>query len=289
MSKYFYNEDYFKTIDSANKAYWLGFLYADGCITSVYKNDELRRMNLEISLCAEDRHHLEKFRDCIESNLTIRDKTIHSGNKEYYANRLAVYSTKMCKDLYKLGCTPRKTYTVTFPTYDIVPHEFMRDFVRGFFDGDGCIHTGMQHGKPHIELVITGMPGMLRSIADFLISEEVLRVFPKIHLDKRSKAASLFMYGTDAIKDILDYLYKDAEMYLDRKYQKYLDFYKDYDDNAPRRGVHYHKENKAYVVTIRMGGKNIRIGQFKNVKDANKARIQAEIEKLKHDMATLNQ
>lgn len=286
MSKYFYNKDYFKTIDSANKAYWLGFLYADGCITRTYKNEKLKNMSLEITLCNEDKQHLEKFRDCLESNLVIHDKIVHGKEKDYKSNRLIVSCTGMCRDLINLGCTPQKTYDIKFPTYEIVPYEYMRDFIRGFFDGDGCICTTIMSGKPHIELVITGMSGMLRSIADFLISEEILRVEPKLHKDDRSKAYSMYMYGEDAVKDILDYLYKDSEIYLDRKFNKYIDFYRDYDENKPRYGVYYSKRNKAYVVHISIDGVNHRIGQFKNVQDANNARIQAEINKLKNKNAS---
>lgn len=280
MSKYFYNKDYFKEINSANKAYWLGFLYADGCITRTYKNEKLKNMVLEITLCNEDRHHLEKFRDCLESNLTIHDKLVHGKEKDYKSSRLVVSCTNMCRDLIKLGCTPQKTYDIKFPSYDIVPHEFMRDFVRGFFDGDGCICITKMAGKPHIELTLTGMSDMLKSIADFLISEKILRVIPKLHKDNRSRAYSMHMYGEDAIKDILDYLYKDSEIYLDRKFNKYKEFYKDYDENKPRYGVYYSDRNKAYIVRISINGKTHRIGQFKNVKEANAARIQAELEKI---------
>lgn len=286
MSKYFYNKDYFKEINSANKAYWLGFLYADGCITRTYKNEKLKNMSLEITLCNEDKHHLEKLRDCLESNLVIHDKIVHGKEKDYKSNRLIVSCTSMCRDLINLGCTPQKTYDIQFPTYEIVPYKYMRDFIRGFFDGDGCICTTIMSGKPHIELVITGMSGMLQSIADFLISEEVLRVEPKLHKDDRSKAYSMYMYGEDAVKDILDYLYKDAEIYLDRKFNKYREFYKDYDENKPRYGVYYSERNKAYIACISIDGVRHRIGQYKNVQDANNARIQAEINKIKNKNAS---
>ena len=42
MSKYVYNKDYFEKINTSEKAYWLGFLYADGCITRFYKGEVLK-------------------------------------------------------------------------------------------------------------------------------------------------------------------------------------------------------------------------------------------------------
>lgn len=286
MSKYIYNKDYFEKIDNADKAYWLGFLYADGCINSVYKNDKLKNMSLELTLCEQDKEHLVKFRDSLESNVPISEKLVKNKDKIYKSYRIVINCTKLCKDLCSLGCTPRKTYDLSFPSYDIVPSKYMRDFIRGFFEGDGCIHTSTMSGEPHIEISITGMESMLREICDFLISERILRVYPKIHKDKRSKASSVYMYGTDAVKDILDYLYKNSNIYLSRKYEKYINFYKDYDENSPRYGVYWSKRNKAYVVNITIDGKNIRIGQYKDIKEANDARIQAEIEKMNIENAS---
>ena len=279
MSKYYYNKDYFSKIDTPDKAYWLGFLYADGCITRYYKNDQLSSMSLEITLCDADRNHLQKFLDCLESNISIRDKVTKLNGTEYKSCKVAVNCTKMCYDLIALGCTPKKTYDLKFPSYDIVPKYLMRDFLRGFFDGDGCISVTEMSGKPHIVLTITGMSDMLQSISDFLLSENIIRVIPKIYDDKRSKASSLRLYGKDSNKEVLDYLYQDSIMYLDRKIKLYQEFYKDY-QLIEKRGVHWHKENQAYVVTICINGKHERVGQYKNLEDAIQARKEAEIKKM---------
>lgn len=289
MSKYKYNKDYFSKIDAPDKAYWLGFLYADGCINRYYQNDKLKSMTLELGLCYEDKNHLEKFRECLETNIPIFEKTNRIKGKEYKSVRIQLNNTKMCYDLCDLGCTPRKTYDLKFPTYDVVPYKFMRDFLRGFFDGDGCIHISEMNGKPHIQVNITGMSAMLESIADFLIAENVIRKKPKIYHDNKSKACQMYFYGTDSNKELLDYLYKDSRIYLDRKYQKYIDFYKDYDDKASKRGVYYSKQNKAYIATIYINGKKKRIGQYENIDDAIQARKEAEIEKMNILNSPLNQ
>lgn len=279
MSKYYYNKDYFSKIDSEDKAYWLGFLYADGCINRYYANDKLKSMSLEISLCHEDKIHLEKFASCLNSNVPIKDKISKYKDKEYKTNRITINCTKLCYDLIALNCTPQKTYTITFPSYDIVPKQYMRDFIRGYFDGDGCICVTQMNGKPHIITTITGMSDMLKSISDFLLSEKIIRKIPKIHNDLRSNACSVYYYGEDSNKELLDYLYKDSNIYLDRKYNKYKDFYKNYND-INKRGVYWSKTNKAYIVTICINGKRIRIGQFENIEDAINARKEAEIKKM---------
>lgn len=279
MSKYYYNKDYFSIINTSDKAYWLGFLYADGCINRYYKNDKLKAMSLELSLCQDDSNHLVKFRDCLESNVPICHKVTHYKNKNYNVSRINICCTKLCYDLINLGCTPQKTYDIKFPSENIVPYKYMRDFLRGYFDGDGCISITKQNNKPHIQLTITGMSDMLKSISDFLITENVLRVKSKIYHDSRSNASSVYFYGNDSVKEILDYLYKDSNIYLDRKYQKYIDYYKDYKD-IDKRGVYWHNGNKAYIVTIFINGKRIRVGQYKNLEDAINARKEAEITKM---------
>lgn len=278
MSKYNYNKDYFSKINSSEKAYWLGFLYADGCICRYYKNDKLKQMNLELSLNAVDLHHLEKFRDCLESNVPIHERHIKLNNSEYTAYRLNICSTKMCYDLIHLGCTPSKTFDIRFPSDEIVPKEFKRDWLRGFFDGDGCISITQMNNKPHIVTTITGIEEMLKDISSFLLSEKILRKNPTLQKDKRSSAYSIYIHGTDTNKDWLDYLYKNSNIYLDRKYDKYINFYKDYHE-VDKRGVYWSNRNQAYVATICINGKRIHLGQSKDLQKAIELRKEAEIKK----------
>lgn len=281
MSKYKYNKDYFTTINSPDKAYWLGFLYADGSINRFYTSDgRLRSMTLEIGLAYKDKEHLEKFKECLESDIPIFEKTNKLNEKEYKSVRIQLNNTKICEDLCKLGCVPSKTYIVQFPSFDIVPKEFMRDFIRGFFDGDGCISTSEIAGRPHIIVTLTGMSDMLQNISDFLIAEKIIRVRPKIHKDvRREQTFSIYFYGSDSNKELLDYLYKNANMYLDRKYKQYIDFYKNYDYNTNKRGVYYDKFNNTYIASISINGKR-KTTRHKTIEEAIQARKEAEIEKM---------
>ena len=279
MSKYYYNKDYFEQIDSADKAYWLGFLYADGCICSYYKGDRLKSMTLEITLCIDDKHHLEKFLNAIESNIEIKERVNKFNGKEYKSCRVTVCCTKMCYDLIKLGCTPRKTFDITFPTQDIVPKEFISYWLEGFFDGDGCICVTEMNSKPHIEVTITGIESMLKSIDSFLVENEIITKTSKLHKDKRSNSCSIYFYGNNA-KRFLDYIYCGSNIFLDRKYDKYMDFYSDY-SLINTHGVCWNEKNKSYVVTIYQDGKRIRVGQSKNLEEAVRMRKEAEIVKNK--------
>lgn len=286
MSKYEYNKDYFEIIDNEDKAYWLGFLYADGCICRTYKNDRLSSMHLELLLCTADKEHLFKFSNSINSNVPIKDRVSVYNGKEYKSSRLTICSKKMCLDLIDHGCTPQKTYKVRLPSEGDVPKQYMRDFLRGFFDGDGCICTTVMGGKPHIEVSFSGVKDMLNDISSFLIRENIIQRIPKIHEDSRSNACSLFIYGYDGVKQFLDYLYKDSGIYLDRKYRKYIEFYKDYKE-PEHPGVYWSKQNNAYVATISINGKKIRLGQSKDLEVAMQLRAEGESKRYKAINANL--
>ena len=72
-----FDECVFDSIDNEEKAYWLGFIFADGCISS-------RDNAFELSLKGEDIEHLHKFNTFmghIHDNVKL--STIKSNNTEY--------------------------------------------------------------------------------------------------------------------------------------------------------------------------------------------------------------
>ena len=202
--KYSYNENFFEKIDNEIKAYWLGFLYADGGIT-VGK----RSKNLEITLGEKDKNHLTKFVQAIQGNMPIAEKIVKLKGKEYKSYRVTVCSSKLCEDLIKLGCTPNKSLTLTFPQ-NLEPNLYA-PFIRGYLDGDGTIST-------RCRISICGTYEFLNSLQQHLILElDVTEV--RILSDKRAKHYQYERVGANALK-IMDYLYSEAEVYLDRKYDK---------------------------------------------------------------------
>lgn len=206
-----YNRDYFEIIDTEEKAYWLGFIAADGCITR-------NKSNLDIGLQYKDRSHLEKFIKSIDGDIDmITDKIVNCGlnNKLYKSSRLTIGSKKMCQDLIYLGLGPRKSSTLNFPTN--IPKEFMRHYLRGYFDGDGCITSNK--GIYQISIIATN--DFLNNLKEFLLSLNMT----KTKLEQRNSNMAVWKKkGHNQIKIFLDYLYKDSTIYLDRKYDKYLEF-----------------------------------------------------------------
>lgn len=117
--------DYFKLIDSAEKAYWLGFIAADGCVFIGG-----RQHTLSISLQLRDRHWLERFRDIIAPGMMVRQ---HDGPRSC---SLCIGSQELVHDLVALGITPRKSNTLEWPK---TPEPFVMPFLCGYFDGDGSL------------------------------------------------------------------------------------------------------------------------------------------------------
>lgn len=126
------NDSYFKKIDSHEKAYFLGLLYADGNIT---KRGSSYRIRLRLALSdSELTKAMSRALYFGEDKTTI----VYRKNKKWQdISSISVCSEALGSDLIKLGCCPNKTSSISFP-FEVVNKEFLPSFVLGFFDGDGC-------------------------------------------------------------------------------------------------------------------------------------------------------
>ena len=211
-NKYSYKKDYFKTIDSEHKAYWLGFLSADGCIVDTNKGSK----RVQLILKEDDRDHLEKLVKCIDGNMpiTLRKQTVN-GNV-YGSCRLVIHSTEMANDLIKHGVTPRKTFTIKFPDISekLIPH-----YIRGLIDGDGSLYinnkkTKTGYSKMSIEL-LSASEEHINGVKDYFDSIGVISNVYDIKNHYHLMACSM-----ESINIIIDTLYKNSTIYLERKYEK---------------------------------------------------------------------
>lgn len=208
-----FNERIFDTINTEEKAYWLGFIFADGTISSSplrKENNNIRvQYQFELSLSSKDYNHLCKFAKFIDYDI----------NKIYIDNircRLSVYSKHLWNVLNCNGCTPQKSLTLKFPKKELFDNIFLiRDFIRGYFDGDGCI--GIREHFPTFHLL--GTSQFLTEIQNYLGSTLTLQI---LHPEKQSITKYISTAGAEA-KRLCDLLYKNSTIYLDRKYDKYLE------------------------------------------------------------------
>lgn len=205
--KYESNQNYFSKIDNEFKSYWLGFLYAD-CYNNTNEG------NVEITLCKEDELHISKFLDSIQSDAPIKQKVV----RNFLACRVNVCNRKISDDLNNLGCIKNKSLALSFPTQEIIPKELMRHFIRGFFDGDGCIHIDID--KKECSVGFTSNYNFCLSLRDYL-SDKLYISKVTINEDKRSSACQICWNGAENSNKIFQYLYKDSNIYLDRKINKF--------------------------------------------------------------------
>lgn len=213
----------FDKIDSEEKAYWLGFIYADGNISDankIYEKNKKRVYRIEISLKESDREHLEKLKVFLKYEGKIRIEKTNFPR----SNRCRLYFN--CKDIwFKLnsyGCTPKKSLTLTFPNISIFEDmSLIRHFIRGYIDGDGCISyiSKIYKDKQRMSLSINGTASFLNSLQDNLILERK----NKIHKDKRNNVYTLTFNDWRGYY-ICNYIYQNATIFLNRKYEKYLEY-----------------------------------------------------------------
>ena len=206
--QYFFNEKYFDDIDDEHKAYWLGFIYADG-----YHNP--RRYSLSITLQEEDNEILQKFYQDINCNRIV-DKIYNKQYNKFYV-KAYVQHPHLSKVLFKQGVPNDKSFKIRFPSDDIVPYELKRHFIRGYLDGDGCIT--IPQNKSKIAWSIIGNYDCMNEMKQH-IEENILNYSINIH--PKDSIYTIGKCGRFVTQTFLDWLYKDATIYLQRKYDKYL-------------------------------------------------------------------
>lgn len=222
---YYLNESYFENIDSDDKAYWVGFIAADGCL---YQPKDNRQDILSISLAIKDKSHLEKFKKCIETKKPLSQGK-HGKNNNFEHVSLQISSNKISKDLQKIGITPRKTYHVQWPK---IPEEFLPAYVRGYFDGDGCISHKIEQNNLHsVNVTMVGFVENMKNFQKYLLSKNIKS---SIVFDKRKDRAldfcSLVLTNKKEKQKFLHLIYDNATIYLDRKYylaQQFIDLCKE--------------------------------------------------------------
>lgn len=158
------NTDFFKKW-SSEMAYVLGFFMADGSIDINPRGSHY----FSIQIC--DKKLLESIREVLKSEHKIsRIKGVGNERDRY---RLQIGRKEMFEDLEKLGVNQQKSYTMEMPK---VSKKYFGDFVRGYFDGDGNVWSGLVHkdrknSKMTLQIGFTSCSGrFLKDLQDNLIN-----------------------------------------------------------------------------------------------------------------------
>ena len=198
-SKYKIDEDYFEYINTPNKSYLLGFILADG--NTYYPTKNSCRTTIKLQL--KDKCFLEKIKTEVNYTGPIYIDNINN------AAQLQIGNTNFTKHLIRHGVVPNKSYICQYPTINSLNH---KDFVRGLLDADGSLcHYGYHH-----RLYILGTLNIT-----FNIHKQWNDLGLNPTLTKKEYSPNLYevlLRRKAEVSFMCNYLYKDASLYLKRKY-----------------------------------------------------------------------
>lgn len=212
-SKYIFNDMFFfEKIDTEEKAYFLGLIYADGSI-----NNKL--YTLQLNLIEEDKYLLDCLNNYIYKNRPLREINPRELNHKIQY-QLTISSKKIYNDLNKLGIIQNKSIIGEWMIDNSVPSKLMNHFIRGYFDGNGCIYNNL---KTKNKLVtFTGTTLFIEKLREFLVKNISLR---KGNISNRNSSSlynsTLVFGGNLQVERIKSYLYNNATIFMKRKKEKF--------------------------------------------------------------------
>lgn len=200
---------YFENIDTEEKAYWLGFLSADGWI-NINKQSNAGVVGIELQY--RDINHLKKFNKSIKGNYKITDRwkvTTHKEKKNHMCC-IRIFSLVMYKSLVALGFSNNE---ISIPN---IPDDLLRHYMRGYFDGDGCFTFTNKSFNINFS---TASLSLKNDIEEILIQHNWN---PKPYQIEGTHIYVIPLYSIQDKLEFLDWIYDNSSIYLDRKYKKYL-------------------------------------------------------------------
>lgn len=206
--KHYFDEHMFDVVNTPDKAYCIGLFMADGC-------NQLNKYCFSIGLQARDKDILEKINIMFQSDypLYFRD----SSKYDYMAQDVFTIrwnSKYFCERLNELGIVPNKSLILKFP--DWLDRHLIPYLIKGYIDGDGWVNK-TQIGFMSTENFCIGVQEYLNSIG---ITSHIMDM--KRHY--KSETKELIISGRNNIFPLARIMFSHGNLYLNRKYQKYIDY-----------------------------------------------------------------
>ena len=211
--KYTLKEEYFKVINTEQKAYILGFICADGYVA---------KDRLCIVLSQKDVEILETIKKEFGSNQVLSFyQSSNPYDKEKLCDmvKLQISSKRFVEPLIKMGLADDKTYTLNSSILKFIPKYLVKDFLRGYFDGDGNVMYGRKYisGRKFNINICGNEEFLLNTYQKFFPSTN------KMYFEKKSKQTYTWKLSSrEKVEKFLDWLYKNSKIHLKRKYKVYL-------------------------------------------------------------------
>ncbi len=203
-------------------AYVLGYLYADGSL-----EDASYLRGKYIRVTSIDKSTIEKIKSALSSGhvITIRQPRTPNSKISY---SLRIGDHNLYEDLIKLGLYPNKSLTVKFPK---LPKKYLNDFVRGYFDGDGCVYLWRTKNIKG-SLIIRKLSTIFTSGSKKFLIGLLKHLGSALDLDRQKiytshRSMQLSLSTSDSIK-LFKFMYgkTQPESFLKRKFNIYVDYFK---------------------------------------------------------------
>jgi len=212
-SKIFTDENFFNEW-AHELAYFLGWMASDGNITNNLKNFRITSTDIE---------HLENLFSMFSYGWTVSIRKWKKEKEINYkpAGTIAIARRDIVNKLIYYGITPKKSLTIKMPN---VPGKYLRDFVRGLFEGDGCITIKLNKFISPKIVFSSGSLGFLESIGKEIQKQTALKYY--VRVDK--KGTWTLEYNSPTATEILfHYFYSGVpeNMILKRKYDKFIEYF----------------------------------------------------------------
>lgn len=217
--KHTIDTSYFKNIDNKEKAYFLGFIFADGCI---YKSSQ-NAWGMNFYIVEKDKYIVEELKEKCKATYPIR---MVKKEKPTHQNKIgmSITNTEFVNNLRNLGCTENKSSQGIIPNCILHNEAFLPSFINGLFDGDGSIvRSHAYYTYPCVSLCLNSY--MAEQIKEII--EKIINKTPKIIID--NNICKIQLHKQQAMQ-FMNWMYKDSNLHLQRKYERYQ-FFKNYYEN----------------------------------------------------------
>jgi hypothetical protein len=252
---YAMNDYVFDEIDTAEKAYWLGFIYADG---NVYRN------MFTLSASQKDEGHVHALNEFLDSEYTVHTYFDTTKGRKYPQAKLHISHRIFADRLRSLGIVVGRSRFLQSTLPAIPPHLYSH-FVLGFFDGDGCAASGS------CTIVFCGQTDILQWIRKVLHGAIGSDLNKELRLHQSGGIYYLWYYGYHQTQGIANWMYQDSSVFLDRKLAIIKSYAEPHKPASDFRGVRLDAQRRTWRAEISFQGRNHFLGRFATESDAARA------------------